>query len=463
MGTLRLSAQPLQSALDHVHDLKDNIENYLHRVNSLPYPIVRKNLKVAGKNYQTGLNVIERCFREYLIVRGEWIAERSGKKGDVTYIDNAIKKYWGIQLDISYAIAERFVSDFIDEVEVNIPFELYFLVSDALQELTFEKRQKQDQDEKSLAFVLRKGYEFKTQTFEESIWDSLDIILKVGKEPLTGTLKQPSSKDIRSEEPLELAHLISYVRGEAENPAMWPVLVHEAVHLLDNHDGLFSKVEAEIKSNGKLPILEKENNDINEAWLREIFQDIVVVHYFGPAYLISIMAYFDKAPYYTTRMFPDVASRIYAVSRYLEEARSAYATDILENLRGVCNQLLNQQPDRIMIDVEMKGSLTDFYRAVTSWLKARGKKLFISRLSDYVMQSAKAPEMLKVIRDTSIASPFPYRISYVDPAFTFNDIVQMLFERNISLAIDYIIVLNVALSVSANIAHYCIVIELQRV
>jgi hypothetical protein len=443
---------PLRSTLEHIDNLESRIDYTLKHLNDVPYPYVLTALSTAGKNYQNGLNALRNSIEEYLIKRATAIAKLSNKQNDTTVINDIIKKHWSPQLNLSYRIAESYTNSFLAERNAKIPEELYFLVADIFKE--FKEYPSEE------IFVFREGTEFKTESFEATIWEPLDPLLQVGQQTiLEGTVNTFIFRNIKKEFVLNRGYVITYIAGEATNPSLWPIFVHEAFHLLDNRLGLFDEFEKKLLlEKRELPALEK-NPDINRAWLREIFQDIAAVHYFGPLYAFSIMVYFDTLPYYQTIQFPAMSARLYAVSRYLDRIKSGQVkspyTDYLERAVRFCGPLLDKEITEHPLEIDMKNELDAFYEHVTSWIISRGIKLFVQRITDYTTEASKASELLKIgekdgggVESPETLSARVFRVPYVDRLFTFDEVVDLVFTRNVSLAIDPIILLNIALSVS---------------
>jgi hypothetical protein len=393
-------------------------------------------LEIAGKNYKAGLDAVRRVLTEYLLTRAQQFATLPQPgTGKTQTVDEILRKYWGRQLNMSYHIAEGFRTNFALEAGANIPFELYFLVFDIFKEFNFEE-----------TLVFRPADQFKSETFEETILEPLDSILQVGKQTiLPGTLEQPPvPRDLRTEIQLKPANAIWYVSGEAHNPILWPLIIHESFHLLDNRLGLFQEMESLMGSTKKLPVLDPAKiEQVNKKWSKEIFQDIAAVHYFGPMYAFSLMNYFERLPYIRSVEHPEMSSRLYAVNKYLQTAHSQH-TDYLTRALSFCKPLITRELARYEqsgeLSDEVKTELDMFYDAVASWLRSRRITLFTDRLARYVAQGSRAREMV----DKQIID----RVPYVDPIFTFDEVVDLVFTKKVSLALDPTLLLNVVLAVS---------------
>jgi hypothetical protein len=430
-----LSSLPLQSTLEHLDDLADDIDSYMRNIARIPYPRVRSNLETAGRNYRNGLRSIKDILNLYFIPRARELANlprTNGSKEKST--DEIIRKHWGRQLNISYHIAEGFRSNFALSVEAQLPWELYYLVFDIFDQFAFGEK-----------IVFRPGEQFMTESFQKTVMEPLQPLLQVGREPiLPGRLETGSTfPDIGNQIKIEPAHTITYVSGEARNPLLWPLLIHESFHLLDDRLGLFIEMEQGIPRTPKLPLL-SESEQVNRAWAREIFQDVLAVHYFGPLYAFSLMKYFERLPYIKTIEHPEMFSRLYAVSRYLQTVESQY-TDFLQHALNFCKPPLLAEISKHETSDELngriKGQLDMFYDSVTTWLRSKQIILFTHRLRKYVEESSRSGQMIEVSEID--------QIPYVDPIFTFKEVVDLVFEHKVPLALDPIIMLNLLLSASA--------------
>ncbi len=429
-----MSTNPLRSTLEHIEELESEVDHAILDLNQIPYPKVRHNLEVAGHNYRAGLVAIKNILNK-LVERATAVEELSALTGRKLTLHEALRKYWGKEVNQSYLTAERFTTNFRLESQGGIPWELYYMVLDIFDGFGFDE-----------TFVFREGSHFMNETSEETISEVLDPLAKALQEPIPGKIDGQATRE-EIIPPISSAHAISYIAGEARNAVLWPVLVHEAFHLLDKRLGLFGKMEKSLAGTQRLPILDKTKDaEVNRRWSREIFQDIMAIHYFGPLYSHSLMRYFERLPYIQTIEHPEMSSRLYAVSKYLEDIRDApiSGSDIVVKALRFCGPGLEAE----MVKYRDSGELTKetrleldmFYRSVTSWLKLQKTTLFGDRLRQYVEESEKAPQMAQLNNVD--------QVPFVDPLLNFDEVVDLVFRSGVYPPLHPTLLLNIILSVS---------------
>lgn len=429
-----MSTNPLLSTLEHIAELETELNRDIGALSQVPYPKVRHNLKIAGENYKKALYSVQTILNA-LVERGKSIEELVASTGRKLTLYEILRKYWGRQINQSYLTAERFRTSFGLESHSSIPSELYYLVFDIFDEFGFGE-----------TFVFREGSHFMSESSREIIVDVLDPLSQPLSEPIPGKKSGQKGSEL-SMPPITPAHVISYIAGEARNPVLWPVLVHEAFHLLDKGLGLFQTMESSLKKPQRLPILDDtKDNEVNKRWSREIFQDIAAVHYFGPLYSYCLMKYFERLPYIQTIEHPEMSSRLYAVSKYLDEigSRAIYGTDFVSRALGFCRPPIQAEIQKYTDNGELGGNtrleLDMFYECVTTWLKSRNTTLFTDRLKQYVDESAKAPEM------TRLASID--QVPFIDAILSFDEVVELVFKFSVYPVLHPTLLLNVVLAAS---------------
>jgi len=183
-----------------------------------------------------------------------------------------------------------------------------------------------------------------------------------------------------------------------------------------------------------------EDKDVNSQWMSEIFADIMAIHYFGPMYALSLMDYFERVPYVQTIQHPEMCVRLYSTYQYLERSRSLY-TDILHRCLNSCKSQILEKCSAYErsgeLSKEKKEKLADIYQIFSKWFSSLKIKSFNKILREYALKANSA----KLKKDlTHKYAPFP------NVVFSYDEIVDLIFLRSVSLAIHPNILLNVILS-----------------
>jgi len=442
-----MSTKRLKSTLDHLDTLLTNLnQEFSSKRGQIAYPTIKSNLETAAQNYRIALSTLKTILSVYILDTARLVADASKKRTKTQTVDDVLDRLWGDELNNSYGMGETILSDFTRELDPNIPLELYYLVLELFEDFGFAEN-----------FVLRQGGQFVSETFEETVFSKLRPLLESAKPPVVpGTLETvptvpdfmelwaSTAKNVGETVP-NLVNTIVYIEGEAHNPLLWPILIHEGFHLMDRRLHFFEEVE-EIMFGRTLTLDKSEPKEVNRKWAREIFQDICAVHYFGPLYAYSLLTYFEKLPYIQTIGYPEMSSRLYAVKLYVERGLSNITyTNFLAEGAKFCSPTLAKEIQKYEENNQLDGSvekeLERFYDVVASWLDARGVRLFTKRLRQYVTESSEAVRA-PVEGDLDL-------MPYVDSIFTLDDVVKLLFKDEVALAIDPMILLNIGLMNSA--------------
>ena len=429
-----MSNNPLSSTIEHVEELESEVQRSVAELNKIPYSKVRRNLAIAVENYEKGLFAIKSILGE-LVERGKAVvALPASRKRNLT-LHEVLRKHWSIPITRCYNTAENFRASFDLESQGGIPWELYHLLIDIFDQFGFSE-----------PFVFREADQFVNETSKETIVDVLDPLIKPLQEPIPSTIVSKSASKATVPDVIP-ANTISYIAGEARNPLLWPVLVHEGFHVLDKRLGLFDQMEKSLVHPHRLPNLDKAKGpDINRRWSREIFQDIAAAHYFGPLYSFSLLKYFERLPYLQTIEHPEMSVRLYSVNKYLEEqpAATVSGSDILTRALGFCRPILKEEISKYVTAGELTDDTTReldmFYEGVTSWIRSKKITLFEARLNQYLVESDRAREMVQM---TTID-----KVPYVDPAFKFEEVVDMVCNLGVYPAFHPTLLLNIVLSAS---------------
>jgi len=418
---------PLESLVDHIDELISQITNLTSNLQNIPYPRVKQNIRFSGQNYVNGLKIAKEVITNCIVKRASLLSSVQRKDGRTLPPEEIIRSYWLDQVSGCYRTVERFNTDITTQANPSMPYELYHWLFDLFDRLGLD-----------VTIVLQDSNQYTNDSFEKAIVEPLMPLLKVAKEPLLpGSLLQVETKDFVNAYPIKLGYVISFIKGEACNPLLWPLLIHEVFHITDKEKALMTSHNSPTK--GEIPILH-ENKTVNSRWISEIFADIMAIHYVGPMYAFSLMDYFERVPYVQTIQYPEMCVRLYSVYCYLESVRSTY-TDIvhrcLDSFKAKIGEKVLEYEESGELSEEKKEKLEDIYQKISGWFPLLRVNSFKQTLREYVL-TAKSVGFEN--RTNSKFAPFPHLV------FSYDEIDNLIFRDRISLAIHPNILLNVILS-----------------
>jgi hypothetical protein len=408
---------PLDSLRDHIDFIINQIDHW--KSSDVVYPVARKNLILSENNYINGLKIIKNMLAKTIIKPARKVQEIVEKSGTIINIENVIRKHWSNQVIDYYNIVERFNLNFNNQTSSMMPFEVYYWVQSILDELGVP-----------VPFVLEASNQFANHSFNETIIDPLSVGLEIGAGSIIpGSLEQIDVSDVLEGYKILDGYIISFIRGEFRNILLWPILVHELFHILDREKNLVKSLSVK---NEELPAL-SDDAMTNSKWTKEIIMDIFSAKYFGPMYLLSLVNYYERLPYIQTLDHPEMALRLRAVQEYVNTTEVPY-TDIFDNCKKFCFELTGEKIEDMLKAGEFSKAneerIVKIYQIVSKWFD--GLKIFSFRiaLKHYQLQS-KSNGNEKI---------------FTDPIYTFDDIANLFFDSQVSLAFDPRIVLNVVMA-----------------
>lgn len=424
----------LDSLIEHVDDLIGQVQNLESDIDKIPYLQIQKKLRLSKQNYVNGLKIVRGILTGYIINRAKAAVQLPRKDGRVLAPDEIVYSYYRDQVSNSYRIIERYNDDFTSQAKVNIPIELYHLLLQIPKELGL-----------NMTIILQESNQFISQPFKLAILDAVQHLLEIGKNPLIpGSLWQLPSLDLLSENPIQEGYVISYIKGEAENPMLWPVLIHEVFESIDMKTGLMDKLqESSLKAGAELPTLNEKDSEINRKWISEIFMDVMSIQSFGPMYAKSLLDYFKRAPYVKTIEYPEMSARLFCVYKYLETSTSPY-TDILNRCINSCKGEVQTEISKYEGSGELaedkKNQLSILFRVISEFFSSLGLTSFVQRLKNHVVATSKPQKFIEPGEEEMKFIPF------IDPVFTYDRMGELIFDHHVSLAIDPNVLLNVVLA-----------------
>jgi hypothetical protein len=408
---------PLDSVYNHIDFIMGQIKQW--KSSSVPYPGIRKDLVLSADNHINGLNIIKNILSKAIIKPAKGIQERLEKEGKKEDVEDIIRKHWFRQVTECYHVVERFNFDFNNQTSPILPFETYYWVQSVLENW-----------ETYVPLVLEASNQFMNHSFKEKILDPLAPLIEVGSDyTIPGTLEKVDVTDVLEGFKISEGYIISYIRGEAKNILLWPILVHEAFHIIDREKNLVDSLSSR---NVELPTF-NEVKEINSRWIQEIFVDIFSAKYFGPMYLISLVNYFERLPYVQTIDHPEMALRIRAVQEYVTTTDVEY-TDIFDKCKSHCFETVGEKVQNLLaaadFSSEKEEKIIGMYKIVSGWFDKISAYSFRMALKNYQLQK----------NDEKSEKTF------ADPLYKFSEIADLVLDNQISLAIDPRILLNVVMA-----------------
>jgi len=410
-----------------MHDLELELDQ-------IPFSKIKYLLADAITNYKNGLKIIREALIESVIKRAELITQLKSKSGRSFSTEQVIYNFYQEIVSTSYLTAERFNTDATMLVKTSIQPELYHWLLEIPEYFGVKK-----------TIVLQEGIRFITETFDQKILNPLKPLIELAKRPdIEGSLAQLKPIDLTKSNPIGDGYVISCVRGEAQNPVLWPVLYHEIFELIDAEQNLLQNLEDFVtKKKRNLPILDSDSKT-NKHWTLEIFMDFLAINSFGPMYAKSLLEYFKRSPYYQTLQHPEMSSRLFCVYQYLTSSFNS-EMDIFYKCQTKARQEIEPEITRYEAEQELdsakKQKLSSLYSLMVQFLGTIDIPTFLNRLEEYRQQSTNSQATFNnLLKDERKFIPFQ------DPLFNFEDIRNNILYHHISLAIDPCVMLNVVLA-----------------
>jgi len=429
---------PLEALIGHIDSLIGQI-GQLERspeLGQIPFSKVKNNLKTSFRNYKNGLEIIKEGLTRSVVKKAELYAQTKTKDGKVLSAEQILYTIYQELVSNCYRTAERFNTEATMLGRAGIPPELYHWLLEIPEHFEIKK-----------TITIQEGQRFITETFDQKIVRPLKPIIELAKSPeVKGSLAQLEPLDLIQSNPIEDGYVISCVRGEAQNPILWPILCHEMFELVDKEKNLVKRLE-EFASTADtiLPTLDA-NSKINRHWILEILMDFLAINSFGPMYAKSLLEYFKRSPYYQTFEYPEMASRLFSVYQCLRTPIRG-KTDIF----GKCQLKAKQEVEREIkryreggeLHPEKEKKLLHLYSLMAQFYETIKIPSFLDKLAKHSEQSSNPAVSLKDILEVNEKRRF---ILFQGPLLIFDDIRNNILYHHISLAIDPNILLNVVLA-----------------
>jgi hypothetical protein len=412
---------PLDSLNEHIDLIVNQIKD--RKCSEIIYPLARKNLEISAENHIKGLKIIQNILRKAIIGPATDIEEKIREKGKTVNIEDIIRKYWLYQVANCYNSVERLNFEFTNQIESMLPLEVYYWLDSVFKGTKVP-----------INFVLEASSQFSAQSYNEKILDPLSVGLELGAGiKVPGTLSAIDVTDVLQGFKITDGYVIDYIRGEARNTILWPILIHEIFHIVDRERKLLDNI---LQSGQTFPII-NDDPETNLRHTREIFVDILSAKYFGPMYLLALVNYYERLPYVQTLDHPEMTLRLRAIQEYLMKTNIQY-TDIYDRCKTICVEKTSSKIKGILesnnFTKEKESNVIQIYEAVSQLFDDLKFPSFKAALKQYQYQTSD--EHYEHCKDKENL--------FVNPAYTFKDIEDLIFERGVSLGLDPRIILNVA-------------------
>lgn len=426
---------PLEALISHIDGLVDKSHDCeLELEQKIPFCSIRSSLQRAIASHRNGLKIIRDSLTKSLIKKAEIIASLPSKSRKSYTTEQVIYTIYQETVTASYGTAERLNTDLTMLAKTEIAPELYYWLLEIPEHFGLTK-----------IVVLREGERFLTETLRFRIIHPLQTIIDLARDPnVEGSLVQVGPIDLVKDNPVEEGYVVSCVRGEAQNPIMWPILCHEMFELVDTDQGTLKRFKDFVGNDGKkLPVLDTDKKT-NERWTLEILMDFLAMTSFGPMYARSLLEYCKRSPYYQTPQYPEMCSRLYCSYLYLLETFETQS-DIYGNCQKKAKKDVEEEIERYEangdLNAEKKTKLSNLYSLMQQFCHSIETPTFLDRLERYARESENPKTTLaEVLKSEGLFVPFR------DPPLTFGDIKNNILFHHVSLAIDPNILLNVVIA-----------------
>lgn len=323
----------LQPQIDKSQQLQDEVRNF-----KLP-----SNRRIIPR------------FARYVETSREWIIASLKYYRDICtlYQKDPFYAYFGEEIP-------RTISGFLDVIDTSskaiifadAPPELYLLVDLVLSKFA-------NPEISSPQFVLQQERGFETATLETFLITRPQKDVTERPKPSTAMPKDP-------------CYAIKYNSSEISNLYSWPLIVHEGFHIVDDEwPDLYRNMHLK---EVQMPVPESSD------WKKELFADLLSIHFFGPVYAFSLVKKFRVDPYYSNTTHPPMRVRVAAVRKYLELARPKYPNSIGEiTFSEIASSTITNLTGASIAENDVKDSV---YKFVDTFYEGIYKQKSFSRFLD---------------------------------------------------------------------------------
>lgn len=407
----------------------------------IPYPSVRDSLKSTETNARVSLKFLDSLLRDVLMWRSEKILEYESRfEKDIT-LEDVMREWYTDYLSTIYHECDR-VSEEYTESQLNstLPPEIYLWISDLVKRFTFQGSRKTEIP----PMVFQQSSQYINSKYSDSAKKTVEVLLELSGEDVKFGVEAVKGRQIAFPyDQFANLYVISYIPGGSRNPILWPVLAHEAIHVVDKEWGLLGELETRLKGGSGAPHLPLDDNpDNTNAWTKEIAIDLISLSTAGPMFSDALATYFDYLPYVANAEYPGMNVRLYVLRKFLVDSRNEL-TGHFDECRSRFLEKLNQKN---LKEPKYHENLDKLYGSVYAWMVSSRLTQFSDVLETYGEEAESYKGMQAVFKPGALTDEDLDVKPFVNPFYSYDEILRLVFVDKVPLAIHPSILLNVCLS-----------------
>jgi hypothetical protein len=405
----------------------------------IAYPSVRQALELAEKNSIESLRLMATLVNDVIIWGARQKNEYEVKIDSTKTLEETIRDWSSGTLNDCYQICDGIFSDyFSSELNSSLPAEIYLWIDDFVHGFKYKGSKKQDIPQ----VVFHQSTQYINSKHSDSLATKVDTLIELSNTPVLVGVQEVKPKPVPFPfDKMKNLYIVSFIPGGARNPALWPILMHEALHIIDKQWQLVSELEEFINSSeGFLPLDKEPSNTLK--WTKEIAIDMLTLGSAGPMFAYSLAEYLDYLPYIANADYPSMDARLYILRKFLEDPRNHLQGSIDDSrqffLRALIRKKIKEPSNRVNFD--------KLYDLIMRWM-VNSKLLHFSSILENYHNSQTSNTAIRTMFNSDRISPQNIDlVPFADPVYSYEDMVRMLFIDKIPVAIHPTILMNVALS-----------------
>lgn len=407
----------------------------------IPYPTVRKSLEGAEKNTLEALEFNSALVKEVILWRAVVQNGYEKRQNSSVTLEETIRDFFSDNLsDLYHQCDEISEAYLVSQLGSALPPEIYLWIDDVVNGFSFKGSKKS----KIPPIVFQQSSQLINDMQSDSLAKKVDTLINLSRTDVRFNLDVTKGRPVTFpyDKMVEL-FVVNFLPGGARNPVLWPVLIHESMHIIDKQWTMTEQFKkfVETNSGGFLDLDEHPDKTLN--WMNEIAIDMISLSSAGPMFTYSLLSYFDYLPYVESPDYPRIDARLYMMRKYLEDPRNKLP-ETFDSCREFYASFLRK---RKLNKLKYQSNFDKLYDLTIKWMEYNQLTQFKDTLESYLQTGESNVSISSVFGPNfSTGDQDLDHLPYVDPVFSYPEITRLIFSSKVPLAIHPTILLNVVLS-----------------
>ncbi len=423
----RETPQTISRLVSHIINQISEIQKAINDDSSSIFPSVRRRYKLIGDDYLLVLSRIRYLTEKVILSRAVSLKDDPLTGGPAMTLDGVVREWYQGHLRDLRLTSDEVAKEFLHgQLKTTMPDELYLWVSDFL-----------DQQLPETTFVFKDDEDFKVYGLRKSLMDRLVPFKEMEKTALASGIPSFSKMEYAKNLKFTNGNVIACRSGESQNPAIWPVIMHELFHIVStkkNYRKSFNEFAR--REFGDVPPLDK-TKAIHANWLEEILVDHMAINYFGPVYAFSLCEFFSSFPHPATDQHPPMGFRLLSAKGCLErDIQRLGKNPVTPFLQRVENQLASEMPE-----TKIAESINTITKLLDLWIADKAMPGYVEQRAAY---RERPPSWISdqeaKLRDPDLDIDM---LQFIGPRFEDNEIATHFFEDLVPIGIHPNILFNI--------------------